>query len=178
MKALREVGAGRIARYGWTVVLLGILRVMCLPPLRAAFLRLCGARVGPNTVLQRFTLMNADRGGFRALQIGADCFVGDEVLIDLAAPVVLEDQVTLAARAAILTHLNVGYRDHPLQARFPAQTAGVTIRQGSFVGANATVLAGTTVGPEAFVAAGSVVNRDVERGAVVGGVPARALEKA
>jgi acetyltransferase-like isoleucine patch superfamily enzyme len=177
MKALREVGAARIVRYLWTAFLLGLLRLMCLPPLRAVFLRMCGARVGRQTVLQRVTLINVDRGGFKALQIGAECFIGDEVLIDLAAPVVLEDQVTLAARATILTHLNVGYRDHPLQARFPAQTAGVVIQRGSFVGANATILAGLSVGPEAFVAAGSVVTRDVGAADVVGGVPARALEK-
>ena len=72
--------------------------------------------------------------------------------------------MTLAGARQVLTHLNVGYRDHPLQARFPPQTAGVTVRRGSFVGAGATLLAGRTVGPEAFVAAGSVVNRDVAAG--------------
>jgi len=175
MKALREVGAARIAWYLWSVVLLGVLRLMCLPPLRALFLRVCGARIGRNTVLQRLTLINVDRGGFRALRIGDDCFIGDEVMLDLAAPIVLEDHVTLAARATILTHLNVGYRDHPLQARFSAQTAGVTVRRGSFVGANATILAGVTMGPEAFVAAGSVVTHDIDQAMVVGGVPARPL---
>ena len=175
MKALRQVGPARIGRYLWSLVLLGLLRLMCLPPMRTAFLRLCGARIGRNTVVQRFTAINVDRGGFKALQVGADCFIGDEVLFDLAAPIVLEDQVTLAARATILTHLNVGYHDHPLQARFPSQTAGVVIRRGSFVGANVTILGGLTIGPEAFIAAGSVVNRDVPNGAVVGGIPARAL---
>jgi acetyltransferase-like isoleucine patch superfamily enzyme len=145
--------------------------------LRAIFLRLCGASIGANTVIHRVTLINVDRGGFGALRIGDNCFIGDEVLIDLAAAVTLEADVTLAARSAVLTHLNVGYRDHPLQERFPARTAGVTIRRGSFVGACATVLAGTTIGPEAFVAAGSLVNRTVEPGEIVGGVPVRALAR-
>jgi acetyltransferase-like isoleucine patch superfamily enzyme len=136
---------------------------------------MCGARVGGNTVLHRMTLSNVDRGGFKALTIGASCFVGEEVLIDLAAPVVLEDEVTLAARAMVLTHLNVGYRDHPLQARFPSHAAPVTIRRGSFIGAGATVLAGSSIGPEAFVAAASLVNRDVAAGEAVAGVPIRAL---
>ena len=100
---------------------------------------------------------------------------GDEVLIDLAGPVTLEDHVTLAARATVLTHLNVGYRDHPLQAAFPSQTAGVIVRRGSFIGAGATLLAGTSVGPEAFVAAASLVNRDVAERETVGGVPIRTL---
>jgi acetyltransferase-like isoleucine patch superfamily enzyme len=175
MKALAEVGAGRIVRFLWTSLLLSVLRRTWIPPLRAACLRLYGARIGRDTVIHRLTLINVDRGGFGALQIGANCFVGDDVLIDLAAPVTLEDHVTLAARAVVLTHLNVGYKDHPLQARFPARTAAVTIKRGSFVGASATVLAGTTIGPEAFVAAGGLVNRDVAEGETVGGVPIKGL---
>ena len=89
--------------------------------------------------------------------IGRECFLGDECLLDLAEGIELEDQVTLAERVLVLTHLNVGYADHPLQAAFPAQAAPVRFERGSFVGAGATILAGVTVGREAFVAAGSVV---------------------
>ncbi len=176
MKALREVGVARLARFAWATALLAVLRVLGLPPLRALFLRLCGASIGRDTVVHRLTLINVDRGGFRALRVGAACFLGDEVLLDLAAPIVLEDQVTVAARAMILTHVNVGYRDHPLQARFPSQTAGVTIKQGSFVGAGAVVLAGSSIGPKAFVGAASLVNRDVVANEVVGGVPIKTLQ--
>ena len=75
----------------------------------------------------------------------------------------------------ILTHTNVGYRDHPLQAHFPPMSGPVTIRRGSFVGAAVTILPGLTIGPEAFVAAGSVVTADVPPRTVVAGVPARPL---
>lgn len=177
MKALRQVGAGRIARFLWTSLLLSILRRAWIPPVRALCLRVFGATIGANVVIHRLSLINVDRGGFGALRIGNDCFIGDEVMIDLAAPVVLEDHVTLAARSVLLTHLNVGYHDHPLQGRFPAETAGVTIKRGSFIGAGATVLAGTTVGPEAFVAACSLVNRTVLEGETVGGVPVRTLTR-
>lgn len=175
MKAMSEVGAARVARYVWTSLLLTLLRMAWLSPVRVLLLRLFGARVGADVVIHRFSLMNVDRGGFGALRIGRRCFIGDEVMLDLAAPVTLEDDVTLAARSMILTHLNVGYRDHPLQASFPSQTAGVTVRRGSFIGAGATVLAGLTVGPEAFVAAASLVNRDVGERETVGGVPVRTI---
>jgi acetyltransferase-like isoleucine patch superfamily enzyme len=127
VKAISEIGLRRVLRYVWTSFLLAIFRVVPFPSLRSIFLRVCGATVGAHTILHRFTLINVDRGGFAALRIGEKCFVGDEVLVDLAAPVVFEDNVTLAARAIVLTHLNVGYKDHPLMARFPAHTAGVTI---------------------------------------------------
>jgi UDP-2-acetamido-3-amino-2,3-dideoxy-glucuronate N-acetyltransferase len=175
MKAIREVGVTRVVRYVWVSLLLSLLRRTWISPGRVLFLRICGATVGAGTVIHRITLINVDRGGFRALKIGANCFVGDEVLFDLAAPVVLEDHVTLATRTTVLTHLNVGYADHPLRAQFPPRTEGVTIRRGSFVGAMATILCGVTVGPEAFVAAASLVNRTVTSGERVGGVPIRTL---
>ena len=77
----------------------------------------------------------------------------------------------------LLTHLNVGYSDHPLMTRFPSRTAGVTILRGSFVGAAAVVLAGCTIGPSAFVAAAALANRDVDPGEVVGGVPIRPINR-
>jgi acetyltransferase-like isoleucine patch superfamily enzyme len=175
MKAAGEVGAGRIVRFVWTSLLLTVFRRLWLPPLRVVFLRACGAEVGAGVVVHRLSFINVDRGGFRALRVGQRCFIGDEVLIDLAAPVVLEDDTTLAVRAMILTHLNVGFRDHPLQARRPSGAAGVTIRRGSFVGAGATILAGVSIGPEAFIGAAALVNRDVPAGATVVGVPARPI---
>ena len=173
MKVLREVGLRRVGRFIWSSFQLGILRMLPFPPLRSAFLRLCGATIGANTILNRFTLINVDRGGFKSLRIGANCFIGHEALIDLAGPVVLEDHVTLAARTMLVTHLNVGYKDHPLLARFPSDTASVTVLRGSFIGIAAVVLPGCRIGPEAFVGACALVNRDVAPGELVAGVPIR-----
>jgi acetyltransferase-like isoleucine patch superfamily enzyme len=175
VKAVRQVGIGRAIRFLWTSGLLLLLRCAFLPPARTFCLRLFGATIGNGTIVNRCSFINADRGGFRALSIGRDCFIGDEVLFDLASPVTLEDQVTLAARVVLLTHMSVGYRDHPLQARFPARQAPVRICRGSFLGAGTIVLCGVTVGPAACVGAGSLVNRDVQADETVGGVPARPL---
>ena len=53
------------------------------------------------------------------LTVGEDCFLGDECLFDLAEAITLGRQVTLAERVLVLTHMNVGYADHPLQPHFP-----------------------------------------------------------
>ena len=95
-----------------------------------------------------------------------------EVLIDLARGVSLADHVTVAVRANLITHRNVGYRDHPLQKAFPPQAQPIVIGSGSFVGAGATILAGVRLGERCFVAAGAVVHKDVPAGKLVAGVPA------
>jgi maltose O-acetyltransferase len=175
VKALDEIGFGRAARFGFYTLAMVPYRLALFPPLRALWLRLLGATIGKRAILHDAHFFNLYRRGLPGLRIGDDCFVGDECLLDLAEEIRLEDHVTLAERVIILTHTNVGYRDHPLQSHFPPLAAAVTIRRGSFVGAAVTILPGVTIGPEAFVAAGSVVTEDVAPRTVVAGVPARAL---
>jgi acetyltransferase-like isoleucine patch superfamily enzyme len=175
VKALGEIGWGRAARFGFFTLAMVPYRLALFPQLRAPWLRLLGARIGRRTVLHDVRFFNLYRRGLAGLEIGEECFVGDECLLDLAEGVRLERQVTLAERVLILTHTNVGYRDHPLQARFPAMAAPVVVEAGSFLGANVTVLPGVRVGAESFVAAGSVVTADVPPRTLVAGVPARPL---
>ena len=175
MKALGEIGWGRAARFAFFTLAMVPYRLALFPPLRAPWLRLLGAKVGRRTVLHDVRFFNLYRRGLGGLEVGEECFVGDECLIDLAEGVRLERQVTLAERVLILTHTNVGYRDHPLQAHFPASAAPVVVETGAFLGANVTVLPGVRIGAGSFVAAGSVVTADVPPRTLVAGVPARAV---
>ncbi len=176
MKAVDEVGWSKVVRFAFFTLALIPYRLTLFPPLRALWLRLLGARIGRRVVLHDVRFFNAYRLGFRGLTVGNDSFIGDECLLDLAESITLEDQVTLAERVLVLTHLNVGYADHPLQTRFPKMAAPVLIERGSFVGASVTILAGVTVGAGSFVAAGSVVVEDVPPATLVGGVPARRIK--
>jgi maltose O-acetyltransferase len=173
VKVLDEIGWRKIVRFGFFTLALVPYRMALVPPLRKLWLRLLGARIGRRVVLHDVRFFNVYRLGFSGLSIGEDCFLGDECLLDLADAIALGDQVTIAERVVILTHLNVGYADHPLQAAFPAMSSPVRLESGCFVGANVTVLAGVTIGARAFVAAGSVVTADVPPMTLVAGVPAR-----
>jgi acetyltransferase-like isoleucine patch superfamily enzyme len=175
VKALGEIGWGRAARFGFFTLAMVPYRLALFPQLRAPWLRLLGARIGRRTVLHDVRFFNLYRRGVAGLEIGDECFLGDECLLDLAEGVRLERQVTLAERVLVLTHTNVGYRDHPLQSHFPPMAAPVVVEAGSFLGANVTVLPGVRVGAESFVAAGSVVTADVPPRTLVAGVPARPL---
>lgn len=173
-KALGEIGLGRAARYGFGQLQSALLRSWCLPPqARVGLLRLFGASVGADSIVHAVSLINLYRGGFGGLRLGRECFIGEECLLDLADGIRFGDQVTLSARVTILTHMNVGFRDHPLQREHPAMAAPVVIGAGSFVGAAATLLAGVTIGAGSVIGAGALVHRDVPQGARVAGVPAR-----
>jgi acetyltransferase-like isoleucine patch superfamily enzyme len=175
VKALDEIGWGRAARFGFYTLAMIPYRLALVPQLRAPWLRLLGARIGRRTVVHDVRFFNLYRCGLTGLDIADECFLGDECLLDLAEGIRLERQVTLAERVLVLTHMNVGYRDHPLQGRFPAMAAPVVIEQGAFLGANVTVLAGARIGSQSFVAAGSVVTGDVPPRTLVAGVPARVV---
>jgi acetyltransferase-like isoleucine patch superfamily enzyme len=175
VKALREIGLRKAIRFAAGTVLLVLFRLMIVPPLRTVFLRLAGAKIGKNATIHAVKFFNVYRGGFGVLQMGDNCFVGDETLIDLADEIIMEGDVTLAERVAILTHVNVGFQDHPLQTYFPSYSRKVVFKRGCFVGTNVTILPGVTVGECAFVAAGAVVREDVPPYHVVGGVPASTI---
>lgn len=172
MKALGEIGVSRAARFGFLTLAMVPYRALLFPQLRAPYLRLLGAHIGKRTILHGVRFFNLYRRGLPGLSIGNECFLGDECLLDLAESVVIEDQVTLAERVMILTHMNVGYQDHPLQRHFPALAAPVRIGQGSFIGAGAIILPGLSIGSGSFVAAGSVVIKDIPARTMVAGVPA------
>ena len=173
MKAAEEVGWGRMARFGAMTLAMAPYRVALFPPLRTAWLRLLGARIGSRVVMHDVRFFNLYRRGLPGLVVGDESFLGDECLLDLAEGIVLGSQVTLAERVLVLTHTNVGYKDHPLQKHFPASASPVRIESGSFVGANVTLLPGITVGAGSFVAAGAVVTTDVPPRTLMAGVPAR-----
>jgi maltose O-acetyltransferase len=175
VKSLDEIGWRKAARFGFFTLAMLPYRLLLFPQLRAPWLRLLGAAVGKRTILHDVRFFNLYRRGLSGLEIGDECFVGDECLLDLAEGIRLEDQATLAERVLVLTHTNVGYRDHPLQKHFPPTAAPVVVGTGAFVGAGVTLLPGVRVGSRAFVAAGSVVTMDVPPRTLVGGVPARPL---
>lgn len=177
MKAWDEVGLARLVRHGGWRGFDALLRSVPTPFLRRALLRAAGAEIGPDTILMPgLRLENLDRHrGPGALRIGRDCFVSYDVHLDLAGDVTIGDQVSIGPRTVVMTHLSVGYADHPLQDRFPRETAPVTVGPGSFLAAGVIVLPGTRLGPETFVAAGSVVRGEHPGRELLAGTPAKRL---
>lgn len=167
----------KMIRYVLFSIALVIIKLSLFSPIRIVFLKLFGAKIGEDCVIHNVIFFNIYRGSFSNLNIGSSCFVGDESMFDLADKIILEDQVTLAERVAVLTHMNVGYADHPLQKFFPKFNKPVVFKRGCFVGCNSTILPGIVIGETSLVAAGSVVTKNVSPEIVVGGVPAKIIKR-
>jgi acetyltransferase-like isoleucine patch superfamily enzyme len=177
MRALSEVGFRKAFRFLWYSLVSKYLHIVLLPQTRIFVLRLFGARIGHDTVIGDVTFANAYHYGFSRLRIGQRCFIGDEVLLDVRGGITLEDDVTLSNRTAVVTHINVGYRDHPLQEVYPTKEGGVTLERGAYTGTGSIILPGIRIGKGSAVGAGAVVTKDVPEKTVVAGVPAKIIKK-
>lgn len=175
--AIREVGLKIALKFLLWSVLQIIYGMLSFPVLRKQFLEILGAKIGESSILMNVKFFNWHHIGPKGLKIGNRCFIGDETLIDLYGPVTLEDEVTVAQRVTILTHTNVGYRNHPLQKLFPRTVKGIHIKRGAVVGASSTLLPGVIIGEESFIAAGSVVTKRVPPKALTAGVPAKIIRR-
>lgn len=176
MKALGEIGIQKAIKFIFYSLFTSILNTILLFPFRPILLRFAGSQIGKDTVIHDVKFFNHYQHGFENLIIGKECFIGPEVSLDLSDAIILEDQVTLSNRVLILTHTNVGYKNHPLQKVILKFTKKVLIKKGSFIGANAIILPGVTVGECAFIGAGAVVTKDVPDWVIAVGSPARVVK--
>lgn len=177
MQALKEVGFKKAFKFILFSFFQFFYRLLPLPHLRKLFLLIGKSKIGKDSIIMDVRFFNWHHKGLSGLNIGQECFLGDETLIDLYDEVILEDQVTIAQRVTILTHINVGYKNHPLQQYFPATSLPVIFKTGSVVGACTTILPGVKIGEYSMVAAGSVVTKDVPSKTLVAGVPAKIVRK-
>lgn len=169
---LKEIGKKRMIKYLifglWDLV----FRAFPYSPLRMLWLKIGGAKVHWSAIIDRVSFMNLDRTGLSGLALGKKSFVGCNVILDLAGHVTIEDVATVSPAVVILSHVSVGFSNHPLVSFYPKKVESTIVKTGAFVGAHATILSGVTIGKNSLVAAGAVVTKDVPDGMMVAGVPA------
>lgn len=133
--------------------------------------------MGKDTVIMDVRFVNIHQHGFSRLSIGNRCFIGDEAMLDVRGGIRLEDDVTISNRASIVTHINVGFPDHPLQKMYPMKESHVLVKKGAYVATGVIVLPNVSIGKESVVAAGAVVTKSVSDHVLVAGVPAVVKKK-
>lgn len=169
---LNEIGFARLIRYFifglWDL----IFRFLPWSPLRVLWMKLFGANIPWSAVVDRVNFMNLDRTGLKGLTLGDKAFLGLGSIIDLAGKIEIGNHATISPGAIILSHLSVGFSDHPLINSYPKKVEKTIIGNGVFIGANATVLSGVTIGKETMIGAGSVVTKNIPEKVLAVGVPA------
>jgi acetyltransferase-like isoleucine patch superfamily enzyme len=107
-----------------------------------------------------------------SVTMGPSCFINNQVYFD-AGPVVLGRSVTVGPRTMFITaNHSLGPADHRAG---DGNHCGITVGDGSWIGAGVIVLPGVTIGPGCVIGAGAVVVTDCEAHGIYTGVPARRL---
>ena len=107
-------------------------------------------------------------------RIGNNVWIGPQSYFD-ARNLILEDYVGWGPGAKVLgsTHTALPIDIPIIQTNL--EIALVTVKMGADIGMNAAILPGVTIGEGSIVGAGAVVTKDVPPYAIVAGVPAQFL---
>jgi acetyltransferase-like isoleucine patch superfamily enzyme len=115
--------------------------------------------------------------------IGSGVIVGDNVGIGEFAYIGGAGGVEIGANTIVGQYFSVHpenhiYSDQNLLIRMQGiKRVGIKIGEDCWLGSKTTILDGVNLGSRCVVAAGSVVTKSFPSGSVIGGVPARVIEK-
>jgi putative colanic acid biosynthesis acetyltransferase WcaF len=158
-------GRGLLVQVLWFFIGSPLVRGSLLPSsrIRAAILRLFGAKIGRGVVL---------KPGIRVkypwrLSIADDCWIGEDVWLDTIGNVSIRSDVCVSQGAYLCTG-NHDWKD----PAFGLIVQDIVLREGSWVGARAMICPGVELGDCAVAAAGSVVVKSCPPFEIHGGNPA------
>jgi len=111
---------------------------------------------------------------WRGVKIGKDVLIGFNCVLDHSYPgkITLEDNCALSGEVYILVHSRP---DKHFQGKLMSYVAGVTIKEGAWLGIRTTILPGVIIGRNSIVSAGSVVSENIPDNSIVQGNPAKII---
>lgn len=112
------------------------------------------------------------------VSVGDHCYLGDSVqLYAWNEHITIGNHVLIAAGVRMITRKH-GFADVELpMSEQGYDNAPIVIGDDVWIGFQAVILSGVTIGQGSIVGAGAVVTKDVEPHSIVGGVPARLIRK-
>jgi putative colanic acid biosynthesis acetyltransferase WcaF len=137
--------------------------LMPLSSVRAALLRLFGAKLGQNCRFLHAIRVKCPWN----LQVGDNCWIGEDVWI------YNQDQVRLGSNVCISqgTFLTTG--SHDIQTTMDLRVLPIVIEDGVWISSRCVIQMGVTVGRSAIVTPLSVVHKSLESNAIYGGNPCK-----
>tara|TARA_B110001450_G_scaffold218812_1_gene213474 strand:- start:20910 stop:21482 length:573 start_codon:yes stop_codon:yes gene_type:complete len=138
-------------------------------------------RVGSGVSVGSQAWLNAkdDRGdGLPTLSIGDGTYIGRFVQINAWRSVAIGSNVLIGDRVFITdAEHNFAATNTPICLQGDSFRGAVSLLDGCWIGIGAVILPGVTVGRNSVVAANTVVTKDVPDFTVVGGAPAKIIQK-
>lgn len=120
--------------------------------------------------------------GVILMTYGGDIKIGDCCSINPYTVLYGHGNLTIGNNVLIAGHVliipaNHNFDDLNIPINQQGETRkGIVIEDNVWIGAGCKILDGVLIGSGAVIAAGAIVNRDVPRNTVVGGVPARVIK--
>jgi len=135
--------------------------------IKRSLLNWSGIRIGENTKIVGPIYITGN------LDIGKNVWVGRNLVIHGNGYVYIEDNCDIAPDVMFVTGGHeIG--DSPRRAG-KGFNKDIKINRGSWIGARAIILGGVTIGDACVIGAGSMVNKNIEKNTVVGGIPAKTI---
>lgn len=133
----------------------------------SSFVNLYGCTIGDDSVIGAFVEVQ------RGASIGARCKVSSHTFV--CSGVTIEDGCFVGHGVMFINDRTprATNRDGSVQGPEDWVLIPTTVRAGASIGSGATILCGVEIGEGALVAAGAVVTKDVPKGTLAIGVPAR-----
>jgi maltose O-acetyltransferase len=136
---------------------------------RMRLLKRLGIICEPGAVVYENTFFGSSK-----VKLGKNSFVSVRCLLDGSDWIVIGDDVHLAMGVSILTSTHeIGLSKRRAGT---LKTAGVTVGNGCWLGANVTVQPGVNIAEGCIIAAGSVVTSSTEPNGLYAGIPAKRLK--
>lgn len=140
--------------------------------LRYCMLRAIGATSSPNVSIREDVYLVSPLH----LRLGANVSIHPLSYIDATGGIEIGDEVSIAHGVTVMSSShNFADTNIPINAQ-GITNAATKIEHNCWIGAKAVLVAGITIGEGSIVGANSVVTKDVPRNSVVAGAPARLLK--
>lgn len=130
-----------------------------------------GCEVGDNTKIGCFVEIR------KGVSIGKNCKI--QAFVFIPEGVIIEDEVFIGPHVCFVNdkYPRATNKDGSMKDTKDWEVEKTLIKKRASIGANSTILGGITIGENSIVGAGSVVTKNVKKGSIVAGNPAKIIGK-
>lgn len=128
----------------------------------------CGdnIRIGTNVTIK----------GWGNLVLGSNISIHDNCYIDAGGNIVVGNNVSIAHNSTLLSGTHT-FNDKNVPIKYnPIIKDGLSIANDVWIGCGVRVLSGIKVSSRSIIAAGAVVNKNVDKNSIYGGIPAKKIK--